>query len=323
MLRYIVLLLVLCAVAQTQALNVYARAALPSSEEIDEEEPSAEGRVFSIIRDSDRDHPPRYPHYHDDRPIIIQPPPQQPSYPAPSYPPPQYPSHPPPPYPHPYPQPYPQPYPFPVPVHHPHPPPPTIIKPIIRPHYPRPRPHHHYGSGFSGYGFPPFINITYSPVLTSGTTSTGGTTSGGTTTGDITDGTRSGLDQQQLNYLTQLSQQLLAQSIGSQPQLLQYSSPVAAVAPNSLIYQQQPQQYYAPPTSQLIAINLDETQEELDEVEPTRPKTKPKRQQYTVRRSQKSKKKNKKNRNHTKLVYLALEPEAEAQAQSTVMEPLA
>nr|XP_032291636.1 pollen-specific leucine-rich repeat extensin-like protein 2 [Drosophila virilis] len=288
MLRYIVLLLVLCAVAQTQALNVYARAALPSSEEIDEEEPSAEGRVFSIIRDSDRDHPPRYPHYHDDRPIIIQPPPQQPSYPAPSYPPPQYPSHPPPP-----------------------------------PHYPRPRPHHHYGSGFSGYGFPPFINITYSPVLTSGTTSTGGTTSGGTTTGDITDGTRSGLDQQQLNYLTQLSQQLLAQSIGSQPQLLQYSSPVAAVAPNSLIYQQQPQQYYAPPTSQLIAINLDETQEELDEVEPTRPKTKPKRQQYTVRRSQKSKKKNKKNRNHTKLVYLALEPEAEAQAQSTVMEPLA
>lgn len=283
MLKYCCVLLVLCALAQTQAAKTKARAwararaVLPISAEDVDEEPANEGRVFSIIRDSDRDHG-----HHDNRPIIIQPPHTPP-----------YPQHPP------YHSPYPAPFPYPVP--NPQPQPPTIIRPIIRPPYPRPYPSPGWGGGFGGYGGLPFINITYAPVLPAASSGV-----------DVPVIGKRQSDQQQLNGLADLSKQLLAQALAGQAQSSQ------------LIYPQQrdAQKFYGQSADgQLFAINLDQQQqlqlEELDTVQ------KPKKTQYLVRRAQKSKKKSRKNKKETQLVFLTVEPEADLQQQSEIMEEVA
>ncbi|XP_034480020.1 alpha/beta-gliadin MM1-like [Drosophila innubila] len=90
-----------------KAYQIFARAA---TENVDEEDPEPQGRIFSIVSASE---PARYPLY-DSKPIIITPP-SQPAYPHPPF----YPG---------YPQQPPVIHPVPYPVHPPHPQ--TIIKPI-------------------------------------------------------------------------------------------------------------------------------------------------------------------------------------------------
>lgn len=230
MLRLACLLLLACALAQSQAVKLYARSAeLPATEDIEDEveDPEPEGRVISFFREQE---PPRY-QFDPKPPIVITAP--APAYPQPIYtqpapppPPPQppvvYPA--PQPYPQPIPQPFPQPVPVPVPVQFPVPPPPpppstTIIKPIItRPHHD----HHHHDKRPSyrpPIPFPFFpnplpslsgavFNFTYAPVLASTTTRTGNN--------DLIRGT----EQQQYNDINQIAQLFSQLQQQQQPQLI-------------------------------------------------------------------------------------------------------
>ncbi|XP_060660325.1 YLP motif-containing protein 1-like [Drosophila nasuta] len=324
-LNSILLLLGLCALTQTQALRVFARTALPTSQELDDEEPEPQGRLFSIIRETE---PARYPLY-DPKPIIISQPPQASYPPLPYYQSPvPAPPPPPPPAPAPAPYPVPQPIPFPVPV--PPPIPPTIIRPIIS------RPHHHHNPGFGGFGgFPPFINITYSPVVPA---------------------TRSGLlnrgvEEAQLNDLNQLSQLLFPQG---QPQFMpQQLSQLQQLQQFQQLQQLSQLQNQALPTNvayppfngnvnnnannQEGTITLAQFQQLLSNYVPSQQlididmNAEPD-QRIKMRRSQKSKrksKKSKKSRVHPQTVYLAIDPvqgqlpidvQAQAQAQANAVQ---
>lgn len=218
MLRFGCILLLACALAQTQAVKIYARSAeLPATEDIEDEveDPEPEGRVISFFREQE---PPRY--QFDAKPIVITAPGptySQPIYtqPAPAPPPPPvvYPA--PQPYPQPFPQPFPQPIPVPVPVQFPVPSPPTtIIKPIIsRPHHHDHHDHHHHDKRPSYR--PPFFpflpsplpsfpgsvfNFTYAPVLAAASTTT--------RTGNNRDGNDliRGTEQLQLSDINQIAQ---------------------------------------------------------------------------------------------------------------------
>lgn len=260
MLRFGCLLILVCAIAQTQAVKIYAQSAeLPAAEDVEDvdevEDPEPEGRIISFFREQE---PARYSF--DGKPIVI-------TAPGPVYSPPIYaqpapaPQPPPPPppqvvYPQPYPQLFPQPFPQPVPVPVPVPPPPpptTIIKPIISyphhhhhddhhdHHHHRPRPirpiYSPFGFGNLGSlfaGAEPFFNFTYSPVLSSSTSSTPSTTStSSTTSSSSTPSTGSVITRfQQFNDISQLAQLLsqLQQQQQQQQQLQPFINPALYIS---------------------------------------------------------------------------------------------
>lgn len=170
MLRFTAILVLfgLCVLTQTQAYHIYARSA---QENVEEEDPEPQGRLFSIGLSAPATK-------FDSKPIIITQPSALPTYPQfPFYP--NYPQQ----------SPVIHPVPYPVP-HYPHGPhrPTTIIKPIVYWPYSHGHDHHHHhcrpgryghhceysdfgygGGGFSNI-FPPFINITYSPAAVRGGT---------------------------------------------------------------------------------------------------------------------------------------------------------
>ncbi|KAL7735333.1 hypothetical protein ACLKA6_015721 [Drosophila palustris] len=328
-LKAIFILLGLCVLAQTEA-------AFRQSVQDEEEDPAPQGRIFSIVRDTE---PSRYPLY-DSKPIIITSP-SQPSYPQQPFYPPAHPPHPP--------VNYPQPIPF--PVHVPAPYPQTIIKPIVY----RPVPphhhhghdhghHHHYGSGNGFANFPPFFNITYAPAAAT-------TSSNIDLTGRIQ-------EQMQANDINQLIQLLSAQTqpqfrpqiqqiqqlpqiqqiqqLQQVPQIQQYQVQSQAL-PVPVIYQpftsNQDGTYTLAdqpgsqsellsaylPADQLANFDLDNEQAQL------RPK--PQRTPILVRR-QKPKSKSKRSKPKVQRLYIALNPvqqqetqaEAEAQNQADIME---
>lgn len=378
MLRFGCLLILVCAIVQTQAVKIYAQSAeLPAAEDVEEvdeaEDPEPEGRIISFFREQE---PPRYSF--DGKPIVITAP--GPVYSPPIYaqpsPAPQPPPPPPPPqvvYPQPYPQPFPQPFPQPVPVPvplalPPPPPPTTIIKPIISyphhhhhddhhdHHHHRPRPirpiYSPFGLGNLGSlfaGAEPFFNFTYSPVLSSSTSSTpSSTTSVGTRTrfhefSDISQLaqllSQVQLQQQQqvqpfinpalyssqpqLGQLQQVSQ--LQQLLQSQPQFVNQAqqSTQTVTVPSSLLWALAAQQQQQLPTDQLANFDLEALQQQLAEAGADRRKFRPQNDDdYVMRRSKpkKKSKKSKKNKGQAKqVIFLALdsaEAVAEAQAQA-------
>lgn len=277
MLRFGCLLLLACALAQTQAVKIYARSAeLPATEDIEDEveDPEPEGRVISFFREQE---PPRY--QFDAKPIVITAPGptySQPIYtqPAPAPPPPPvvYPA--PQPYPQPFPQPFPQPVPVPVPVQFPVPPPSTtIIKPIIsRPHHHDHHDHHHDKRPSNRPPFFPFFpnagpsfpgsvfNFTYAPVISSAASRSGLNRDGN----DLIRGTEQ-LQLSDINQIAQLFSQFQQQqqpqpfnpalytSQAQLPQLQQYAQIQQLLQQQQ---QQQPQSQFANQATQSQTVGV-------------------------------------------------------------------